>query len=379
MRSVPLLPEERTFRLDRWVRRHLSIVEESGVEIVAQCPACGRDKLAVNTLIKAFRCFVCPFRGWSPVRLVSTTLGISQTEARAMVAQDAAGIETGPIWETLKTSRGSIRRDFDLPPASFPRLGPLTRIAQNYLIHRKIPQEHWTGLGLQSAFSDGKIDPDGRPTKLNRVLPGRIVFPVWNLASRCVFWAARSTDPHSQAKVINYPKPCRRPDHDANCTCYHEEWGLEPIRAAATADEVVLGLHWLIPGQPAIVTEGPTDVAVCGPGFCATLGAHISVAQAILIARSGASEAILLYDGDVGGSSAFLKAEATLSQFMPTRAILCPKGTDPGELGRARSLEIAHSAPPPGGMLAPQLYSGSSSHNRRSTALHPFVEALKSK
>jgi DNA primase len=108
---------------------------------------------------------------------------------------------------------------------------------------------------------------------------------------------------------------------------------------------VVLGVHLIRPGEPVIVVEGPVDAAVCGPGFVATLGAKCSLEQAALIASSGASEAIVLYDGDLAGQNGHRQAAAILSQFMPTRAGIAPWGEDPGSLGRTKALEIALAMP----------------------------------
>jgi len=107
-----------------------------------------------------------------------------------------------------------------------------------------------------------------------------------------------------------------------------------------------MGLHLVRPGQPVIVVEGATDAAVCGPGFVATLGAKCSQDQAALIAASGASEAIVLFDGDTGGREGAPKVALTLGSALPTRYATCPEGTDPGTLGRDRSIQIAHSALP---------------------------------
>ena len=43
MRKRELTPHERAFRLDRWVDRHLTLVEKSGPEWLCVCPECGKE------------------------------------------------------------------------------------------------------------------------------------------------------------------------------------------------------------------------------------------------------------------------------------------------------------------------------------------------
>lgn len=340
MRREALYPEEIGFRFDRWVAANCLVYEQSGEEWIVDCPRCNRDKLAVNVSLKAFQCFTCGFASWHPARLVAEVLGVDLQEAIAIAAQDASGIPVGPVAVRLEEPRPP-RADTELPTGSFPFcLGPLTDDARYYLQRRGVSDEHAEFLGARSVLRD-HWNPG---SKADQVLTSRILFPVWNSVGRPVFWAARAIWA-SDAKVVNMPRPCRRYGHDPGCTCTHQEWGLPPVPYAAGADEVILGLHGLRAGNPAIVVEGVTDVAVCGPGFVATLGSHVSPAQARLIAGTGVSEAILLFDGDQAGAKGVKQAKAILEQYLPTRAILCPPGEDPGSLGRRRAIDRALCAP----------------------------------
>ena len=370
-RPKALYPEELRFRFDRWIEAHCLVYEQSGPEWLIDCPRCGREKLAVNVDMKAFHCFVCPFAGWHPVQLVAAVLAVNEAEARQIAAQDASGVATGPIVVELRDDPAVVRPDESLPPGAFPWTAPLDDAAAHYLRMRGIPPEHAIGLGACSVISNGD------DTKANRALQGRVLFPIWNSVSRPVFWAARATHNETTAKVINMPKPCRKMRHPPDCTCYHEEWGLRPVKGAAGADEVLMGLHWLRPGEPAILVEGVTDVAVCGPGFAAALGAHLSLAQAVLLARSGVSEVVLLFDGDAGGAKGLIQAESMLRQLsVPVRGVLCPNETDPGSLGREKALEVVMSAPPVGGVRTLGL-TASSIRPKLRKALKPIVAPLK--
>lgn len=347
--SAALNAYERKFDLAKWCRTHLVVEEMNGSEWLCGCPRCGRSKLAVNVARKMFQCLYagCGLKGWKPSRLIASAQGITVLEADRIIEATALGARMGPV-EALTTDVevGRIRPTWELPQAALPPVvWHLTGHHLAYTRSRGIPDTHaqWFGLGV--------VHGDGTGSKADRVLTGRVMFPVW-AGDKLVFWVARTTRKESKAKVINMPRPCREPDHGPHCACYHDDWGLPAVPGAAGADEVVLGLHLVQAGQPVIVVEGPTDAAVCGPGFVATLGAHLSLAQAMAIADTGASEAIILYDNDHGGRTAAPKAAAVLSAAMPTRWTVCPgpDGTDPGNLGRAAAYAAAMAAPPPGGI-----------------------------
>ncbi len=191
--------------------------------------------------------------------------------------------------------------------------------------------------------------------KADRLLPGRLVIPAYS-DGRAVYWSARACR-GEQPKTVNLPSPCRTYAHPPDCTCTQQEWGLPLVPFAASAREIVVGAHLISPGSRVIVVEGDMDAVTCGPGFVATLGAHMSPDQAAMIARTGAKEAIVLFDGDAGGEKAKMQAAYEISKYMGVRVATCPWGEDPGSLGRVRAIEIAEQAAPLGAL--PTLRPGS--------------------
>lgn len=369
LRPVALEAFERGFRLDRWVERHLTVVVRSGPEWLCVCPICYREKLAIHIGRKAWHCLSaeCRFAGWSPSRLVSAVMRVSLGRAKEIVAAETLGVDLGPV-EALE-GVVVVRDRQKLPQASLPPVAwALAPTQWAYAIGRGISPDH---IDL---FKMGTILSDGTGSKADWALSGRIIFPIWDLRGELVSWVARAVDDHP-AKTINMPRPCRDEKHGEWCTCYHDKWGLPSVAGAAEAGEVVLGLHLVAPGQPVIVVEGPIDAAVCGPSFAAILGSSITHAQAELIAKSGASEAIVLLDGDEGGIEGSPKVGRILEQALPTRIGICPAGTDPGALGRERAWQTAMTAPrsgTPGSLGSPR-----PSTIKKPRSLVPFQGSLE--
>ena len=344
-RPFPLTAEETRFRFDQWVERHLVIEEQHGPEWVCVCPKCNRPKLAVHVGRKAFQCLAASsrFASWSPTRLVAGALDVPIERAREIVAAAGLGMEIGPV-QALAPSES--HRIGPLPLASLPLVDwQLRRDQAEYITSRGVPSSHIPAFGL------GTVMSNGTGSRADYALTGRVIFPAWDAQGRMVFWTARAIG-QSKAKTINMPRPCREANHSEWCACYHSEWGLPEVPMAATADEVVLGLHQVRRGEPVIVVEGPIDMAVCGPGFVSVMRAWISPAQAALIAGTGASEAIILFDGDApdpygkrAGEEGLKKSLPILSAAMTTRGLTCPEGEDPGSMGRQESLRLALTAP----------------------------------
>lgn len=353
-RPVALTPAERAFRLDEWVDRHLLVEAKSGPEWLCVCPACGRTKLAVHVGRKAYRCLSahCGIASWRPVNLVRVTLGVSRDRAQEIVAAFGIGVDLGPVQALLPSMPPRMRAARDLPGAPLPAVAwELLPTQQAYVRERGIPVEHAEWFGLATILADGSF------SKADRHLAGRVLFPIWGPRGRIVFWVARAVG-ESTIKTYNTPRSCREPGHSPLCTCYHDLWGLQPVPEAATADEVVLGIHLVRPGEPVILVEGPVDAAVCGPGFVATLRAWCSPQQAAWIAAAGASEVIILYDGDEAGRVGARKAADVLRTVLPTRIAQCPEDEDPGSLGRSHALRIAYAAPREGvGQLPAKRYT----------------------
>lgn len=329
---------ERDFRLGDWIAKNMTVLERSGPEWLVVCPNCGRDKCAVNVARKTWQCWsvACGFKGWHPVHLVARQLCVYPHVAEEIMAAMSTGVDLGPVDALADLSAPLKRR---LPIATLP---PMTW----GLKPTQWSYAQWRGISAEnmSLFGLGTIEQSGMNSKADKVLTGRLMFPIWDPGGRLVSWVARAIGDHP-AKTINMPRACREEHHGEWCACYHETWGLPPVPGCAEAGEVVLGVHLVTPGQPVIVVEGPVDAAVCGPGFVATLGAKCSIEQAKVIAATGASEAIVLYDGDHAGENGHKQAGEMLSQFMPVRAGIAPWGEDPGSLGRHQAIEIAKTMP----------------------------------
>jgi hypothetical protein len=302
---------------------------------------------------KVFHCLsaACAWAGRSPAALVAGTLGISRRKALELIAAAGLGVAIGPAPALADDDLDRTWRD--LPDGTFPYLAPICPSDREYqyLIGRGVLPEHIAWLAPQRVIPSGRIGRDGRPIKADRMLSDRVLFPLWTAIGRPIFWVARSVS-GDEIKTLNMPRSCRGHDHSPGCTCFHEDWGLSPIPSCAEGDEVVMGLHGLRRGQPAIWVEGPIDVAVCGPSFVSGLGAKASTKQALQVAETGVSEVIVLLDGDPAGRKATPKVADVIAPYVPTRIAWCPEGFDPGELGRERSLAIALAAPPIGGLVS---------------------------
>jgi hypothetical protein len=267
--------------------------------------------------------------------LVAVTLDISMRQAQEVVAAAGLGVTLGPMLG-LEQPELHHRRG-PLPKASLPPVDWCLHESQMaYCVSRGISKENMRYFGLATILGDGS------GSKADYALAGRVMFPAWDRAGKMVWWVARAIE-ESRAKTINMPRSCRE-DHEPGCVCYHDHWGLPPVADAATADEVVLGLHLVRPGERVIVVEGPVDAAVCGPGFVSVNRAWISVEQAALIAATGASEAVILFDGDNAGEHGAARSLPILGAALPTRIASCPAGEDPASLGQASTLSIVAQA-----------------------------------
>ena len=351
-RPSALTPAELRFDLGGWLLANTIVEGRGSAEWLLQCPGCGRAKLSVNIARRAYLCWVCGLRGWSPTPLVAAILDVSWTEAGAVIEANGVGRALGPV----AALRVASRRRVDPGVAPVPRGATwgLDGAAAAYAAARGISPAHATAFGL------GYVRDDGSATKANRLLRGRILFPAWTPGGVLAFWQARDTTGRSNLKIVGAPLPCRDPEtHPEGCACVHEDWGLPSAPLAGGKEETVMGLHLLCPGGTAIVVEGPVDAAVCGPGFVATWGASMSPSQAALIAGSGVADAVVLYDGDEAGHRGThgLGADGRpsgpgalglLAALLPARAARPPLGEDPGSLGRERALALVAAALPAG-------------------------------
>ena len=358
----------------------MTIIMRDGPEWLVHCPRCHRPKLAIHVGRKAYQCWggACRFSGWSPAGLVATVLAVPPSRAREVIAAFGLGVELGPVRELNRTAIA--RSPVVMPAAALPLVDWRLHPPQYDYIHgRGVSDDHihWFGLGTIVSNRTG--------SKADKLLTSRVIFPVWSSTSgRIVWWVARDIFGRSKAKTLNMPQACRE-NHGPHCTCYHEEWGLPPVPGVATADDVVLGLHLVLPGSIVVVVEGPIDAAVCGPGFVSVQGTRISPQQAMLIRGAGPKEAIILFDGDRpdekgrrAGEEGLAKSLPILGAALPARGITCPEGSDPGSLGRSAALEVAMSAQGGGiQQLGSRRYMSIPQPQRRRPLLDPLENPTK--
>lgn len=96
-----------------------------GVEIVANCPQCGKRKFYANQDTGKFVCFACDFRGRSIVALVAEVQNLSWSEASAFVFRGSVEMRRRETIFTLKERVRALRPDaipeeastyIDIPP-----------------------------------------------------------------------------------------------------------------------------------------------------------------------------------------------------------------------------------------------------------------------
>jgi hypothetical protein len=336
-RKLPLTPEEQRFDLAGWLRRNAPLASAQGSEWILDCPFCMKPKLAVNVTRKAWQCFTCKFRGWRPTVLIAALSGIGLFEAAAAIATGGAVQATGPVDQLTDPEAPDIWRLLPEAPMAPGVVRELRDTQANYLLGRGIPKEHMIAFGL------GTVLGDRSRSKADRLLSGRIFFPVWDRAT-LVFWTAREAFDGGRLKVLNLPRSCNQEKHQPDCTCFHDEWGLRPVPRAATAADTVMGLHLVQPGDEVFVLEGPVDGVMHGPGAIPIFGSRLHAQQAIAISGSAPSTAIVALDGDQAGRDGQEQVARLLSLLMPTKVLELPWGTDPGNLGRDRMLQLAAGA-----------------------------------
>ena len=308
----------------------------TGSEYILDCPFCAKPKLAVNVSRKAWRCFTCKFKGWKPTILIAGISGCGLFEAAATIATGASIREVGPVEQLEDAEEFDPYRLLPEAPLAPGLVRELRDTQANYLLGRGIPPEHMVAFGL------GTILGDRTRTKADRLLSGRIFFPVWDHAT-IVFWTAREPFDGGKLKVLNLPRSCNQENHEADCTCFHSDWGLRQVPRAATAADCVMGLHLVRPGDRVFVMEGPVDGVMHGPGAIPIFGSKIALQQAIAIADTSPSEVIVALDGDDAGREGQEQVARMLSLLVPTRVLELPWKTDPGNLGRARMLQLAET------------------------------------
>jgi DNA primase len=143
---------------------------------------------------------------------------------------------------------------------------------------------------------------------------GRIIFPITDQRGATVAFGGRAIDSSSQAKYIN-----------------------SPDSAIFYKRRVLFGLKQLrIPNDTVLVVEGYFDVLTLHQaGFKSTvglLGTELSAEQ-MRILETLARNAILIFDGDLGGQAALLRCLKVQQQNLTVKAVVLPE-SDPDEIVR---------------------------------------------
>lgn len=305
--------------LAAWAASNLIVVDKAGDEWTCRCPSCGKEKLAINVRKHVWQCWSCKWAGRDPSRLIQTALGLSPAEAASYVVTRTLSLASGRI-EPL-APKAAKRGRIPLAPLP-PGTGPLEGIAASYARTRGISHAHARAFGLASVFGDGS------GSLADRLLARRLLIPAFDLDCRLVYWQARATVA-GEIKTLNLPRADR-----------HAHWGIPPTPDCAVRSEVLVGIHLIRPGDTVVLVEGPIDAVVCGPGFVASLGAALSPMQARLLAASGASRVVILYDPDDAGKRGAIRAKRELSPYLPTRIAQCRAGSDPADMGRTEALAV---------------------------------------
>ena len=202
------------------------------------------------------------------------------------------------------------------------------RRGQEYLVRRNIQLEKLKDFRLgyapasgglvnymrQKGFSVSRLQQAGLVTSNRELFRDRLIFPILNLSGRIIGFGGRGIDDHIQPKYLNSPET---PIFRKGEGLYGLYQSKEHVRAKG---EVLL-------------VEGYFDLlSVYQHGFdniCAPLGTSLTEQQALLLSRF-ARKAIILFDGDLSGIKAALRAIGLLIDAgVDVFVALLPENSDP--------------------------------------------------
>lgn len=289
-------------------------------EVVLRCPACGKEKLTVNTQRRTWHCWVCEefaidyetgkrraVRGAGGLlALISLLEGIGREQAAELVRSHG-----GLLGEEAWMRGGAVEqaRTVDLPvlPAIAPPEGALP-IHGNlpYLQKRGILEEDVRLFGL---FWCGS----GR-------YANRLVFPVYE-TGRLVYY---------QARAMWEPTPWER---------FQKALNPPATAGGATAGEVLMNLDMARQYPRVAIVEGPVDCVHTGPSAVCTFGKKITMIQMLKLRNAGVRAVDLMWDGPSasepeGAWQEMLQTAPKLAGLFDVRVVRLPRG-DPGEYTRA--------------------------------------------
>jgi len=303
-------------------------------ELLIRCPACGKDKLTVNTQRRTWHCWVCEefqidyqtgrrraVRGAGGLLgLVAMLEGIGREQAADLVRS-----QTGLLGEAAWMRDGDslpCKDGYNLPalpiilppPGAAPICGTLP-----YLQKRGILEEDVRAFGIFWCAS-------GR-------YANRVVFPVYE-GSRMVYY---------QARAMWEPLPGER---------FQKALNPPAVAGMATAGEVLMNLDVARNFPRVAIVEGPVDCIHAGPSAVATFGKKISLFQMLKLRQAGVRAVDLMWDGPSatepeGAWPEMVATAPKLAGLFDVRVVRLPRG-DPGEYSRNELEALRRVAQPIG-------------------------------
>lgn len=331
-------------------------LKESGTDrYKALCPfhAEKTPSFFVSKSRQIFHCFGCG-KGGDVITFLQEINGLSFNEALEMLAEKA-GINLPKLNNTssnLRTSQGDSKKQlynlYDQAMSFYRNQLNNTlagKIAQDYLKKRQIsPQiQHEFGLGYapssgeslytflkSQGLSDSLIIRSGlvresyNEKRYYDFFRNRIIFPIRSIDGKVVSFGGREITGKDEPKYINLPET----ELYKKSRILYGLWeGKESIREK----------------KQAILVEGYLDLLRCFQcgikNVVASCGTALTLEQANLIRRF-AQEVVIVYDADLAGINAALRATGILLQAgLSVKGVVLPEGKDPDEFLLSHSID----------------------------------------
>lgn len=205
---------------------------------------------------------------------------------------------------------------------------PIGRRGRDYLTRRKLRLDKLKAFKLgyapasgglvtylrQKGFSVDRLRQAGLISTNREIFRDRLIFPILNMSGRIIGFGGRGIDDYIQPKYLNSPEtPIFRKGEGLYGLCQSKD-------QVRTKGEVLL-------------VEGYFDLlSIYQYGFdniCAPLGTSLTEQQAMLLSRF-AKKVIILFDGDLSGIKAALRAIGLLiNAQVDVYVALLPENSDP--------------------------------------------------
>lgn len=179
----------------------------------------------------------------------------------------------------------------------------------------------------QKGFSNERLQQAGLISTSRELFRDRLIFPIFNLSGRIIGFGGRGIDDYIQPKYLNSPETPIFKKGDGLYGLYQSK---EKMRSTG---EVLL-------------VEGYFDLlSIFQHGFdnvCAPLGTSLTEQQALLLSRF-ARKGIILFDGDLSGIKAALRAIGLLIDAqVDVFVTLLPENSDPDTYINANGPNALH-------------------------------------